>query len=345
MAILALAGCAAVPTAPPTPGFVKVEVLYATDRAKTGSARPAEMYGKGRGTLEQGVAEVSIPHTHRAGELESPSWWSFEASPDPAKHVVVMSARALDAEDFARAIGRTTLPGQRNVLVFVHGFGTSFEDAVRRTGQIAYDLKFPGTPIAYSWPSQGTYNPLGYTTDETNAEWTEPHLKQFLLDLRRSTGSGAKIHLVAHSMGSRALTKVLRSIAADNKEAIFNQVVLAAPDIDREVFVRDIAPAILTIAQRTTLYASSQDKALKLSEEIHNYPRAGQSDPPLVLVRGLDTVDASSVDTSAVGHSYFAEEPLLLKDVFMLICQNRGPADRNLRAMTYSGAPYWALQR
>src|SRR5262249_2696270 len=44
-------------------------------------------------------------------------------------------------------------------------FNVTFEDAVRRRAQIAYDLQFPGTPIRYSWPSQGTAVPFGCTTD------------------------------------------------------------------------------------------------------------------------------------------------------------------------------------
>ena len=35
---------------------------------------------------------------------------------------------------------------------------------MRRTAQIAYDLKFEGAPIVYSWPSQEGL--LSYTVDE-----------------------------------------------------------------------------------------------------------------------------------------------------------------------------------
>jgi esterase/lipase superfamily enzyme len=132
-------------------------------------------------------------------------------------------------------------------------------------------------------------------------------------------------------MGNRALTKVLRSLAQDGNVGIFNQVILAAPDIDQNVFERDIAPLAIRTARRMTLYASSQDKALMFSEKVHTYRRAGQSNPPLVFVHGLDTVDATNIDTSLLGHSTFAGEPLLLNDLFMLVRHNLPPADRNLR--------------
>lgn len=56
-------------------------------------------------------------------------------------------------------------------------------------------------------------------------------------------------------------------------------------------------------ADRVTLYASSYDIAISLSKKFHTYPPAGESGEDIVVVKGLDTVDASSVDTSVTGHS------------------------------------------
>ena len=50
-----------------------------------------------------------------------------------------------------------------------------------------------------------------------------------------------------------------------------------------------------------------------------------------MFVPGPDTVDASGIDTSALGHSYIAAEPLLLKDLFMLMRYDLRPLERNLR--------------
>lgn len=324
--------------------YVEVEVFYGTDRSRSGSAAPNDFYATGRGELEYGVTAVSIPRRHKRGELEAPVWWKFEFSENPAKHVVLLSVSPLSPADFHGGIAkRTRTAEQRNVLVFVHGFNVTFPDAVRRTAQIAYDLQFLGTPIAYSWPSQGST--ASYIADETNVEWTEPHLKKFLLDLKAGVGSDVRIHLVAHSMGNRALTKALRAIASETNDALFSQVILAAPDIDRDVFERDIAPAIVKTARRTTLYASSQDRALAISEVMRGYARAGQSTQPLVYVPGLDTVDASGIDTSALGHSYFADKPLLLNDIFMLVRHGLRPLERNLRAVPPGQPRYWSFER
>ena len=72
-------------------------------------------------------------------------------------------------------------------------------------------------------------------------------------------------------------------------------------------------------ARRITLYASSNDEAIKLSKKVHAYPRAGESGPDIVVVPGLDTIDVSNVDTSLLGHSYFAEKRTVISDLFYLI--------------------------
>ena len=171
---------------------------------------------------------------------------------------------------------RVEASSKKEAFVFVHGFNTTFDEAAYRTAQLAHDLKFEGAPIFYSWPSQGGL--LEYAIDETNVVWTVPHLKEFLVGVARHSGANA-VHLVAHSMGNRALTSALQLLSYELRDepAMFREVVLTAPDIDAEVFRRDVVPAIVTTADRVTLYASSNDEALKLSKAIHGYRRAGDS--------------------------------------------------------------------
>lgn len=326
---------------------VEVEVFYATDRSKGGSQVPNDFYKNGRGDFEYGVTGVSIPRRHKRGELESPVWWKLEFSEKPDKHVVLRNVQPMTPEDFHDSVAqRTDANGQNSVLVFVHGFNVTFKDAVRRTAQLAYDLKFSGVPVTYSWPSQGELTPLGYTTDETNVEWTEPHLKKFLSELKAGVSRDTSVHIIAHSMGNRALTKVLSSLAVGTNTPLFSQIILAAPDIDREVFERDLAPLIVKTAQQTTLYVSSKDKALMFSMKVHKYARAGQAKQPLVFVKGLDTVDATDIDTDTLGHSYL-KETLLITDLFMLTRHGMKPGARLLGPVPPPpGTPlYWLFPK
>jgi esterase/lipase superfamily enzyme len=320
-----------------------VRVFYGTDRNRTGAKEWAKYYGAGRGKLEMGTCEIGIPKTHQRGQLESPSWWRLEFSEDPTRHVMLRRVEPLGEgkfyEQYQSALGEAKT---RDVFVFIHGYNVTFADAARRTAQLTYDLGFPGVPVFYSWPSQGSLTPIGYTTDETNVEWTEPHLKQFLKGLATQPG-GARIHLVAHSMGNRALTKVMRALAAESDTPLFSEVILTAPDIDAAVFEEQLAPAIQKIARRVTLYASSNDNALIFSKGVHGYPRAGESGPTIIVTPGIDTIDASGIDTSLLGHSYYAEMQVVLKDMNDLLTGDKAPGERSLREQIKGAGKYWIL--
>ena len=244
------------------------------------------MYGNDRneGEMELGTCQVSIPKDHQVGEMESPSVLRLEFVEDPQRHIVLQDVRLAAVEAFYGDLRACVEKSAgRQAFVFIHGYNVGFEAAARRTAQIAYDLKFDGAPIFYSWPSQEGL--LAYTVDENTVAWTVPHLKEFLLGVAKRSGARS-VHLIAHSMGNRALTSALRELSLELKNDCprFHEVVLTAPDIDADVFRRDLAPAIVGIADRVTLYASSNDEALAASKAIHGYCRAGESGEHMVIV-------------------------------------------------------------
>ena len=156
------------------------------------------------------------------------------------------------------------------------------------------------------------------------------------------------MHLVAHSMGNRALTSALREMVMEQRADCpkFNEVVLTAPDIDADIFRRDLAPAIVNAASRVTLYASSNDEALIASRKVHGYLRAGESGETMVVVPGVDTVDVSEVDTSFIGHSYYGSNSTVLADLFELMQGSKPPDQRKwLRAMQLGALKYWKFLR
>ena len=149
--------------------------------------------------------------------------------------------------------------------------------------------------------------------DEDAVLASEPHLVEFLKLLRLQAGAST-VHLIAHSMGARLLSLALNDLAREGQAADsvrFTQIVLTAPDIDADVF-RGLAHEFRRLAERVTLYASSEDLALKVSEKLHATPRAGESGDRIVIMPELDTIDVSTVDTSLSGHSYFAENESVL---------------------------------
>jgi len=328
--------------------YALVKVFYATDRAVSGTDSRGPTFSGEPDANEQmhyGEVSVSIPRDHRMGELEGPSIWRLEFKEDPSKHVMLQSVEPEDQTVFMKGVAdRVTHSQKKEVLVFVHGFNTSFEDASRRTAQIAYDMGFDGPTILYSWPSQGSMNPIAYNMDGRNAALTAPHLEDFLKLLVARSGA-TTVDLIAHSMGNRPVTQALRDFSVQNpgmKKPIFNQVALMAPDVDAALF-KQMAKEMQHSANRITLYASSRDAALKVSEVFAGYQRAGEGLPNLLVVPGIDTVDASAVDTSMLGfyHSYFADSTSVLSDLFHDFLGAPAATRNGLKAVVTAAGQYW----
>jgi esterase/lipase superfamily enzyme len=230
--------------------------------------------------------------------------------------------------------------------VFVHGYNVTFENAARRTAQMAYDLAFEGAAILYSWPSKGSIT--GYPVDGTNVQWSTPHLKTFLADVATRTGAQT-VHLIAHSMGNRALAGALQSLLAESRaeiHSVFREIVLTAPDIDADIFRRDIAPRLANLPARVTLYASSADKALQASKTYHQYPRAGDSAADMAVIEKIDAIDATAVETGFLGHSYYADNRSVIADLFYLLREGKPPAERfALERVSAGQGVYWRFKK
>jgi len=175
----------------------------------------------------------------------------------------------------------------------------------------------------------------------------DPSAPEGVLQEFANTTRAENIFLIAHSLGNRALTGALKDLYGENAQfrGRFREVILAAPDIDAEVFKQDIAPQIVTDDPTVTLYASSQDEALKVSKRFHGHARAGDSYEGLVLQPGIETIDSTDVKSSFLGHSYFADSNSIIADIFTLI-NSRKRADQRpgLRAIKAQGSMYWKIE-
>jgi esterase/lipase superfamily enzyme len=345
------AGAGPAAEAQPAEEIHLVEVYFGTDRGLQMRDGAVEFSSETAAELTYGVAEVSIPPLHVTGRLESPRWWRFEFSPDPERHVVYRGASLREEDEFFSEVRDAVQESeQKQAFVFIHGFNTQFVDAARRTAQMHHDLNFDGAPIFYSWPSQGSASPVAYVQDGNAADRSAPKLKDFLMEVADRTGA-VKIHLIAHSMGNRPLVEALDEIAEDlaqeGRAAPFNQIILSAPDIDRDVF-ENVAEQILPTAARVTLYASANDRALTVSREFNGNPRAGDSSEGVVIVPGLNTIDASEVRTELfdTGHDYFAGDDSILGDMAEVMRTNADPDMRGLSPLSTlppEALRYWAI--
>lgn len=343
-------------------GYVAVTVHYGTDRRDVGenTADPAARYSADRadttapgGTVSYGTCTVSIPKIHVAGGLEDRTWWQWSTGQAraPDQHVMVVSLNAQKPELFfstlAGAVARST---KKDAFVFVHGFSVSFADAARRTAQMAYDLRFEGAPIFFSWPTPDLMSaPLtAYTTSEGNAELSKHRLRAFLQDVLEKSGAET-LHIIAHSMGNRLVTEALQmldSVSTEHLKSRIGEVILTAPDIDTGIFNEIIAPRLTKFASRVTLYASTRDRAIGASEGAHSNPRIGDFTTLLTSPAGVEVIDASGVDISNIGHSYYGDNEAVIADLCYLLNLGDRAAHRSLTlsaSKTPGGAPCWSV--
>nr|VFK23243.1 MAG: Esterase/lipase superfamily enzyme [Candidatus Kentron sp. MB]VFK28391.1 MAG: Esterase/lipase superfamily enzyme [Candidatus Kentron sp. MB]VFK74229.1 MAG: Esterase/lipase superfamily enzyme [Candidatus Kentron sp. MB] len=299
----------------------KVKVFYATDRDYTSSHSPKEKYGINRSEMTYGTCDVNIPYKHDIGEIESPFWKQNE---DPKKHFVLLNVDRKEKKIFFDELAaRTRHLDNNDAFVFIHGYNSSFEDAAKRTAQIAYDLRFSGAPIFYSWHSKA--EPEKYSADAESVRLTETNLKLFLKEII-SKEDLDEIYVIAHSMGARALTRAFGELARENISGIqkVSEIILAAPDINVDIFREQIAPHFIS-STHITLYASKNDKALELARRYNDSePRLGDisedyNEP--YIFPGIESIDASLVDTTFFGHSYYGEKPVL-QDICRLYRHN-----------------------
>jgi predicted alpha/beta hydrolase family esterase len=230
------------------------------------------------------------------------------------------------------------------VLIYVHGYRETFTSTSDDAAQIARLTGFDGPVIQYSWPSQGKL--LSYAVDETNMYWDQRNFRRFLSKLAGQTWV-KDIIIVSHSLGARLVIPAVEYVdrtSANADSSNISNIILAAPDIDREDFERDIAEDVLSARRvnndrRITVYVSASDKALALSRTIHGYPRLGSPycfnpfEAAELKAKGLPVrcyasktkydvapeksgftvIDTSDVSASTTGHSdYLTSAPACL---------------------------------
>jgi len=261
------------------PGASQVDLLVATTRAPVVSP-PGVMFGGARGRgLQFADIVVSIPPeaARRPGEVQ----WPSHPPGDPARDFVTLRAERLDLADaradFNARVRRT--PG-RKVLVFIHGYNTRFEEAVYSFAQIVHDARVDVAPVLFTWPSGGSL--AAYVYDRDSAVYSRDALETVLQALANNPNVGS-ISILAHSMGNYLTVEALRQMSIRDRglPRKIRDVMLASPDIDVDVFRRQIAEIDAEPrATSFTLFVSRDDKALGLSSILaRDTTRLGALDP------------------------------------------------------------------
>ncbi len=336
-----------------------VAIIFATDRRQakeaTSSAQEADkLYVSERDdALHFGCAVVFVPASaQNASDLRALIGRGPRGGPanQPDKHFHVVSTEM--AAPLLPGSGRDLqLTGEGNDqnldrgLLFIHGYNSSFADALLRVAQIAAAIDYPGRVYLFSWPSQESR--ISYAADMDLAEQAEVDLQYFMKLILRDANL-FRLDIMAHSMGSQILLRSIdslrpafdRRIGPERKDRVrLGQVIFAAPDVSELVFVRKVN-MLRQFAERVTVYASANDGALDVSQLLRGrVPRAGsiRSDKTPIYVEDVQFIDITgeTLPWYNIGryygpyHSAFAYEAPVLEDMKALL--KEGARGRGIR--------------
>jgi esterase/lipase superfamily enzyme len=174
----------------------------------------------------------------------------------------------------------------KGVFVYIHGYNTTFEIALMRTGQLAWDLNYLGQAIAYSWPSQGTS--LAYAGDQEAALWSVPHFIDYMG--RLTAANPGPIDVIADGLGAVVLldSATQLSLTASGKK-FFGQLIFVVPDVDAGLFSQKIN-RLVGLAEHITVLVSPNSIAMQASTRLAGTPRAGGDPTLLAPLHDIDTV-------------------------------------------------------
>ena len=307
-----------------------MEFLFASTRKLIATATSTTniSYSGERGSLTYGAASVRVPEDHKIGHIELPSSLklfgvTISSSPaDEREHFIIKSVVSLSENMFDEIV---RAKNAKSALVFVHGFNTTFEDALYRNAQIVWDLQYRGLSVLFTWASRGDVT--DYIYDKDSAYQARDEFLTLLRKLKQDYGI-EQVNVLAHSMGNLIALDALAGYASTSNPVQIAHLVMAAPDVDRDEFVK-LAPKAKAVIGGMILYASSADRALVASRKLAGgIPRAGDvpSDGPIILPN-VETIDVTAIGDEIFGlnHNVFAASRDVMEDISALLNLNRPP--------------------
>jgi len=307
--------------------------------------------------------------------------YEVAVAPDGIRRVstVVEAYEKTKQELQAEVARRLAISRRKEVVLFVHGYHSSFETAALTMGELCHFLGRDFVCGIFSWPAGGQRGILfGYDVDRESAEYAVEDLVKVIRIVGRTPGV-ERIHLIAHSRGTDTLASALAELSVEaytlqsspDREFHIGNVVLVTPDLDGDValtkifkvfsdpdlpFGRKADPGAVIPPSpnlRVTLYVSPDDKALAtaswLSGSIARLGRivatafSADQIEAIALLRAVDIIQVRGT-TDFFGHRYFISNPQVSADLIAMLRYGLRP-DEPGRPLEHIAGPFWQVPR
>jgi hypothetical protein len=182
--------------------------------------------------------------------------------------------------------------------------------------------------------------------DEASIEASERAITDFLMDFKAHYGA-EKVRVLAHSMGNRGLLHALQRIAAQAQtlgRVQFSQIFLAAPDVDRDLFL-DLArlyPDTPSALRCMPLMAICRC----ISPRGCTTRRAADTTYPTPWLPVLTRWPRQTSTSICWATRTAAQAEALLHEIVDIMRHNEAPAQRQrITPAVYEGTDLWRLRR
>ena len=369
-----------------------VEVLYLTDRLPEIDAEGKLNYGYGRSkSLAWGVANVSLGDDLSWSDLVKASRTKERSKPlrikllsvdergrgpgTPAPFKIkdgfpqsdpeVMAQIRIHTDTFHQELSkRLTLSERKDVLVFVHGYYTTFEDAALGIAEMYHFGARKGVPLVYSWPAGHPGLLKGYGYDRESSEYTVHHLRE-VIRFVSTLPDVENIQLIGHSRGTDVVLAAVRELfieawargVSPRELYRIENLVLVAADLDNQVVEqRLIGERINAGVSQLLVYTSSQDQAIGVAESLFSSPRGRLGKLKLSSLTEQEKRDLEkyewtktvtlvnfSGNSGQYGHSYFRTDPRVSSDLILHF--NDFPPGSPERPLESRGFGFWEIPK
>jgi esterase/lipase superfamily enzyme len=314
-----------------------------------------------RAGLLLGSFDTQIEPTLGLGRWLDASRWLLD------EELKVLDVRPLDQADFVAQVRAMVAESpHRGLLLLVHGFRTDFDFALRGTAFLANVLDINAPVMVFDWPGNQGSSLSGYRRAQQVATSSAAELADTLRLIVREI-QPERLWLVANSMGGQVVVDAFSQLYRDSDFADagieIDDVVLTAPDVDRARFNAQFKAELAALVRNTTVYVSSNDRALLASRLINRARRLGESTLAKEEAEALDTVEGafelvepgsdrvSLVDVTPINrtrnfHNFSLEVPEYFDDIFLRLTNPETPENRlRYQFRTPDGKVYWVLTR
>ncbi len=325
-------------------GHTVTRAFFATNRSLNDGSAPHLMFDSGRAQLPSyGKSYVTLRlHPEDSANIELASMLKVELGDQPTNPAVLSHNEVQEHEDFIADLqSAIESADDDSILIYVHGFNVSFEQAAIRSAQIAYDIGFAGTPVFYSWPAQSS-SPA-YIADIESARNSQRYFHGFINDIISQTTS-SRIYVVAHGLGARLSSRAMKEVFDVDPafRSRLQEIILVAPDIGADEFDSVLAPSLGTVDSPVTVYIHTADPALSTTRAFRSTDLVGEKNKVVADTQVVESVDVKSADTGLASHAGYRDTGNIIADLWSLISFGTRAEQRNLLNMKYTAeGTYW----